>query len=128
MEQSAPPSTLPAPATAHPPPGEPLLALLRQAVAHFRAGRPQAMAEACAQALQQAPAQPEALQLMGVARHLLGEHADALAWLDRAAAAGPDTADLQVNRGEVLRSLSRWPEAEAALRRALALARADSLD
>ncbi|MFO1340679.1 MAG: tetratricopeptide repeat protein [Burkholderiaceae bacterium] len=122
MEQSAPPSTLPAPATAHPPPGEPLLALLRQAVAHFRAGRPQAMAEACAQALQQAPAQPEALQLMGVARHLLGEHADALAWLDRAAAAGPDTADLQVNRGEVLRSLSRWPEAEAALRRALALA------
>lgn len=126
MEQSAPTSTLPALAAPTASPAEPLLALLRQAVAHFRAGRPQAMAEACAAALRQSPDQPEALQLMGVARHLLGEHADALAWLDRAAALQPDTADLHVNRGEVLRSLARWPEAEAALRRALALAPANA--
>ncbi|MFO1337329.1 MAG: tetratricopeptide repeat protein [Burkholderiaceae bacterium] len=121
MEQSAPSSVLLEPAPLAPP----LLALLRAAVAHFRAGELQAMADACAQALQQSPNQHEALQLMGVARHLLGQHADALAWLDRAATLRPDTAELHVNRGEVLRALSRWPEAEGALRRALALAPAN---
>ncbi|HEV8691218.1 MAG TPA: tetratricopeptide repeat protein, partial [Ideonella sp.] len=117
MEQLAPSSALPA-RTA---PAVDVLGPLRQAVAAFRAGRPQAMAEACLAALQQAPEQPEALQLMGVAQHLLGRHDNALQWLDRAATQQPDSADLHVNRGEVLRALARWPEAEAALRRALQL-------
>ena len=108
MEQSAPTSALPA---AH----------LRRAVAAFRARQAQAMAEACAAALQQSPDQAEALQLMGVAQHLLGRHENALAWLDRAELQQPASADLQVNRGEVLRALARWPQAEAALRRALEL-------
>ncbi|MBT9597086.1 MAG: tetratricopeptide repeat protein [Vitreoscilla sp.] len=118
MEQSAPPTAVPAAAS----PAEALRGLLREAVARFRTGQPQAMAEVCGRVLARWPGQPEALQLMGVALHLQGRHEEALACLDQAAAQQPDTADLQVNRGEVLRALSRWPEAEAALRRALALA------
>ncbi|MGM9490518.1 O-linked N-acetylglucosamine transferase family protein [Ideonella sp. YS5] len=94
---------------------------LREAVTAFRSSQPRAMADACRAALAIQPTSPEALQLMGVAQHLLGEHEQALAWLDRAAAVKPDAADLHVNRGEVLRTLTRWPEAEAALRRALEL-------
>jgi predicted O-linked N-acetylglucosamine transferase (SPINDLY family) len=118
MEQSASPTAVPAAAS----PAEALRGLLREAVARFRAGQPQAMAEVCGKVLARWPGQPEALQLMGVALHLLGRHEEALASLDQAAAQHADTADLQVNRGEVLRALARWPEAEAALRRALALA------
>ncbi|HEX5683208.1 MAG TPA: tetratricopeptide repeat protein [Ideonella sp.] len=120
MELLAPPSALPVPTPPAPPTGE-VLDLLRQAVTAFRAGQPQVMAEACLAALKLSPAQPEALQLMGVAQHLLGRHEAALQWLDKAAEHKPDAADLHVNRGEVLRTLTRWPEAEAALRRALEL-------
>ncbi len=120
MELLAPPSALPVHNLPSPPVGE-VLDLLRQAVTAFRAGQPQAMAEACLAALKLSPAQPEALQLMGVAQHLLGRHEAALQWLDKAAEQKPDAADLHVNRGEVLRTLTRWPEAEAALRRALEL-------
>ncbi|MEK8029261.1 tetratricopeptide repeat protein [Ideonella sp. DXS29W] len=136
MELLAPSSALPAdsasatgPATpavpaaeipTSPPTGD-VLDHLRRAVAAFRAGQPPAMAEACLAALKLAPQQPEALQLMGVAQHLLGRHEAALEWLDRAAVHKADAADLHVNRGEVLRTLTRWPEAEAALRRALEL-------
>ncbi|WP_374562318.1 tetratricopeptide repeat protein [Ideonella sp.] len=124
MELLAPPPALPAPDLATAPPSPPVgevLDLLRQAVTAFRAGQPQAMAEACLAALKLAPTQPEALQLMGVAQHLLGRHETALEWLDKAAEHKADAADLHVNRGEVLRTLTRWPEAEAALRRALEL-------
>ena len=120
MELLAPPPALPVQEPAAPPTGE-VLDLLRQAVTAFRAGQPQAMAEACLAALKLSPAQPEALQLMGVAQHLLGRHEAALQWLDKAAEHKPDAADLHVNRGEVLRTLTRWPEAEVALRRALEL-------
>jgi tetratricopeptide (TPR) repeat protein len=117
MELVAPQPALPV----SPAPTGTVLDRLREAVAAFRAGQPRAMADACRAALAAQPGSPEALQLMGVAQHLLGEHEQALAWLDRAAAVKPDAADLHVNRGEVLRTLTRWPEAEAALRRALEL-------
>jgi predicted O-linked N-acetylglucosamine transferase (SPINDLY family) len=125
MELLAPTAALPAdnpPASVLPgPPTGAVLDHLRQAVNAFRASQPQAMAESCLAALKLSPRQPEALQLMGVAQHLLGRHETALEWLDRAAEQKPDAADLHVNRGEVLRTLTRWPEAEAALRRALEL-------
>ena len=117
MELVAPSPVLPA----SPAPTGATLDRLREAVTAFRSGQPRAMADACRGALALQPGSPEALQLMGVAQHLLGEHEQALVWLDRAAAVKPDAADLHVNRGEVLRTLTRWPEAEAALRRALEL-------
>jgi predicted O-linked N-acetylglucosamine transferase (SPINDLY family) len=121
MELLAPPPALPAPNAPPSPPAGAVLDQLRLAVNAFRAGQPPVMAEACQAALALSPRQPEALQLMGVAQHLLGRHETALEWLDKAAAEKPDAADLLVNRGEVLRTLTRWPEAEAALRQALAL-------
>jgi predicted O-linked N-acetylglucosamine transferase (SPINDLY family) len=117
MELVAPSPALPV----SPAPTGAVLDRLREAVTAFRSNQPRAMADACRAALALQTSSPEALQLMGVAQHLLGEHEQALAWLDRAAVVKPDAADLHVNRGEVLRTLTRWPEAETALRRALEL-------
>ncbi|MFM2120047.1 MAG: hypothetical protein RL722_1515, partial [Pseudomonadota bacterium] len=103
--------------------------LLRAALAAFRRHEPAAMEALASQAVAAARATPalpagrlaHALQLLGVARHLQARHEAALAALDEAlvASAGQPSAELLVNRGEVLRCLMRLPEAEAAFGAAL---------
>ncbi len=64
---------------------------------------------------------PEALRLLGIARHQLGQHDSALRCFQQALAAQPDNALLHLNMGSCHRSLEQIELAEAAYRRALEL-------
>ncbi|MBK6854571.1 MAG: tetratricopeptide repeat protein [Burkholderiales bacterium] len=94
-------------------------AALKAALQAFHAQQPAAMENHCAAALALRPESAHAQQLMGVALHLLGRHAEALPWMDRASLTQPVSTELLINRGEVLRSLQRWADAEQAFEQAL---------
>ncbi len=94
-------------------------AALKAALQAFHAQQPAAMENHCAAALALRPESAHAQQLMGVALHLLGRHAEALPWMDRASLTQPVSTELLINRGEVLRSLQRWADAEQAFELAL---------
>lgn len=110
-----------APATAVLDPDAAYAHALKAALQAFHAQQPAVMENHCAAALALRPESAHAQQLMGVALHLQGRHAEALPWMDRAAVAQPASTELHINRGEVLRSLQRWPEAEQAFELALTL-------
>lgn len=67
------------------------------------------------------PGHVDAMHLLGVAEHRLGRNAQGLEWLDKALRAGADHPELHNHRGNVLMTLERLDEAEAAYERALAL-------
>lgn len=72
-------------------------------------------------ALAAIPDLPDALQLLGVARHQQGENADALELLGRAKVLAPRSPAVRANLGSVLNALGRHAEAAEEFRAALAL-------
>jgi protein O-GlcNAc transferase len=101
--------------------GDPQADTLAHAVALHRAGQIDAAAALYRAVLEQAPAQFDALHLLGVIEHQRGDAAAALSWFDRAVATGRQNAALHANRGAALRDLRRAEDALASLGQALAL-------
>ncbi|MBM3581422.1 MAG: tetratricopeptide repeat protein [Alphaproteobacteria bacterium] len=99
---------------------EPVNALVRDGLAHLRAGRIEEGERAFRAALAQAPLHPEALHYLGLVLHQKGKFRDAADTL--ALAAGPlsGNADFHANFGLVLKDAGRWTQARAEYRRALA--------
>jgi predicted TPR repeat methyltransferase len=71
--------------------------------------------------LARTPDQVDALQLLAVAQHQLGDPESALMHIDRALALMPNHPDARNNRGNILKQLGRLDEAEADYRHVLAL-------
>jgi len=95
--------------------------LLRQAVGHLQAGRLREAEAACRQVLQQDPAQPGALNLLGTIARRAGRLDAATDLFRRAAEAAPDFAEAAYNLANALRDRGDRPGAIAAYDRALAL-------
>jgi predicted TPR repeat methyltransferase len=93
---------------------------LSGAMEHHRAGRLRKAALIYREILDRQPEHSEALHLLGVVRHQVGEHADALALIDQSLGIQPTAAALN-NKGEVLRALQRFDEALDCYRNALRL-------
>jgi Flp pilus assembly protein TadD len=74
------------------------------------------------QALQNDPSRADAVARLAVLHDLQGDFAASAPLYSKALAAQPTNADLHCNHGYSLYLQQRWPEAEAVLRRALALA------
>ena len=94
--------------------------LLQAGLAHQRAGRLADAARLYEQVLGHAPDDANALNLLGLVRHVEGDGGAAAALLERAVALRPDSALFQGNLGAVLAAAGRLDEAEARLRAALA--------
>ncbi|MFM7136608.1 MAG: tetratricopeptide repeat protein [Planctomycetota bacterium] len=95
--------------------------LLQQAVAHHQAGR---LAEAEAlyrQILAARPDQPDALHLLGLVAHVVGQHEAAADLIGRSIALRPDIATYHSNLAEVCRALGKPDAAAASARRAVGL-------
>ncbi|MEY4750545.1 MAG: hypothetical protein RIQ60_2759 [Pseudomonadota bacterium] len=123
MDLALPPAAVAAPAERAFAPPSSAAAALRAALQAFHAQQPVVMEAQSLAALAAQPDSAQAQQLLGVALHLQGRNAEALPWMDRAATQQTNTsAELHINRGEVLRALQRWPEAEQAFERALVIA------
>lgn len=108
-----------------PPPPAPLPTgtiqdLLSQGAARQQQGDPQAAMPFYHAVLAQAPEQPVALHLLGLALHQTGVPAEGEPLMRRALAAAPDYAAAWVNLGNLLQDLDRPGEAEKAYRHALA--------
>jgi tetratricopeptide (TPR) repeat protein len=67
------------------------------------------------------PVRPEALHGLGVIAGRGADWGPAAEWLERAAAADPDNADIRCDFGVALKALRRWGEALACYDRAIAL-------
>jgi len=100
----------------------PRLALARLLSAGGDAKGARAQLEAAAAA---APGDPEVLENLGISLARSGDPAGALVRFDRAIAADPSRAQLHFDRGLVLESLGRRPEAADAFRRFLSLWKGD---
>lgn len=100
---------------------EVLQATLSQAVSHFQAGRLDQAEALCRRALDVAPDQPEALNLLGVILSERGNPLLALKALDRSIALDPRRPAFHGNRGEILRRWGLPEEAIESCRRALEL-------
>jgi predicted O-linked N-acetylglucosamine transferase (SPINDLY family) len=103
------------------PASDPVATLLAQALALHRAGRLADAAAGYQAVLRLAPAQFDALHLLGVVEHQAGRGEAALAWFERAMAVDARRAPLHANRGAVQRELRRPQQALASLDRALEL-------
>ncbi len=91
------------------------------ALQHHSAGRlPQADA-IYRQILQSDPNQPDALHLLGVLAHQVGENASAVDLIAKALSIKPDFAEAHNNLGNALKKLGRLDEAVACFQRALSL-------
>ncbi|MBM3580691.1 MAG: tetratricopeptide repeat protein [Alphaproteobacteria bacterium] len=99
---------------------EPVNALVRDGLAHLRAGRIEEGERAFRAALAQAPLHPDALHYLGLVLHRKGKFRDAADTL--ALAAGPlsGNADFHANFGLALKDAGRWARAKAEYGRALA--------
>jgi len=94
---------------------------LRQGVAHHQAGDLTA-ARACYEGvLRENPAQPDALNLLGVIADQEGRHEEAVVLIRRAIAVAPRAAAFQDNLGNALLASGATDEAESAYRQAIAL-------
>lgn len=96
--------------------------MLARAVALLQAGDTASAETVLGKVLQRWPGQGDALHFMGLLRHQQGRSDAALALLQQAALALPGEPGPCNNLGNVLSALQRWPQAEQAYRRALALA------
>jgi tetratricopeptide (TPR) repeat protein len=97
-------------------------ALVAQGIAHHRAGRLERAEAAYRQALAAAPADPEALQLLGALRRQQGRPQEAIELIGRSLALAPRQPDVLCNLGGALRDVGRRHEALAAYRQAILLA------
>ncbi|MHA1108167.1 MAG: tetratricopeptide repeat protein [Alphaproteobacteria bacterium] len=94
---------------------------LQAALTAFQQGRPDETAELCSRILENAPREPGALHLLGVAYLTLGQFADAAETLHKASQADPQNPEIQANLGAALRAGGQFEAAEASLRNAIAL-------
>jgi protein O-GlcNAc transferase len=100
--------------------------LLQEAAVHLQAGRYPVAARLCAQARALAPADFNTLFISGATALKQENYADAAEWLGRAHRRSRRSASCALRLGFALAKLGRYPQAEAALREALALAPADA--
>ncbi|WP_434624108.1 tetratricopeptide repeat protein [Azospirillum sp. B2RO_4] len=98
-----------------------MAALLREALAHHRAGDLDGAERAYRAMLAADGANADALHLLGVLHHQRGRDADAVRLIGQAIARRPKMAEQHANLGLALHALGRLAEAEAEYRRALAL-------
>ncbi|PWC56871.1 hypothetical protein TSH7_27415 [Azospirillum sp. TSH7] len=111
-----------------PPPAAParavstrLAALLREALAHHRAGDLDGAERGYRAMLAVDGGNADALHLLGVLHHQRRQDADAVRLIGQAIARRPNMAEQHANLGLALHALGRLAEAEAEYRRALAL-------
>jgi protein O-GlcNAc transferase len=95
---------------------------LNLAIDHHRAGRVLEAEKLYRQVLAQAPDDPDALNLLGVACHQQGRREEALRLLARAIQVNPNLATAHANLATTLREHGRMREAVDAYRRSAALA------
>jgi predicted O-linked N-acetylglucosamine transferase (SPINDLY family) len=96
--------------------------LLEEGVAHARAERMGEAERAFLEVLRREPSNADALNLLGLIAYRRTHYDTALAYFDDALRSRSDVADFHANRGLALQDLGRSGEAEAAYRRAIALA------
>ncbi len=96
-------------------------AVLRQAVAHHRAGDRATAKRLYEKVLTVRPSQPDALNLSGVLALEHGRFEHAIRLISKAVAADPANADAHSNLGNALRAAGRSAEALGSYERALAL-------
>ncbi|PGH58084.1 hypothetical protein CRT60_09010 [Azospirillum palustre] len=98
-----------------------LAALLREALAHHRAGDLNGAERTYRAMLAADGRNADALHLIGVLHHQRGQDAEAVRLIGQAVARRPGVAEQHANLGLALHALGRLAEAEAEYRRALAL-------
>ena len=91
------------------------------ALEHQRAGRLSEAGQCCRAILERQPNHPEALHLLGLLAHQVGDDANAIALLRQATLEAPRAANFYANLGIVLLRHRRATEAAAALRTAIRL-------
>jgi predicted O-linked N-acetylglucosamine transferase (SPINDLY family) len=96
--------------------------LLEEGVAHARAERMGEAERAFLEVLRREPSNADALNLLGLIAYRRTHYDTALAYFDDALRSRGDVADFHANRGLALQDLGRSGDAEAAYRRAIALA------
>ena len=96
-------------------------AVIREGLAHHRAGRLREAEAAYIGALWERPNHPDALQLLGVIAHQVVRNDVAVDLIRRAIAEKPDVAEFHNNLGAALNALGRADEAADACRRAVEL-------
>lgn len=94
---------------------------IKQALEHHRAGRLQQAEAIYRDLLAREPNDPDALHLLGVIAHQLGQHKTAVALIERATGVNPNVPDYHNNLGQALSALQRLDAAVAAYEQALAL-------
>jgi predicted O-linked N-acetylglucosamine transferase (SPINDLY family) len=99
----------------------PISQVLAQAAQAHRAGQFQLAETLYRQIIAQQPQHADALQMLGILCSQRGVHAEAEAFLSRAAALRPDDSVIHNNLGEVRRRRGALDEAAASYRQALAL-------
>ena len=92
---------------------------LQLAIEHYGAGRHAEAEAVCRQILELAPAQPDALNLLGLTFCARGNPLLGLSYIDQAIDAAPHQSAFYGNRGEVLRRWGMLDAAVASLQRAL---------
>jgi protein O-GlcNAc transferase len=100
--------------------------LLQEAAIHLQAGRYPVAARLCAQARALAPADFNTLFISGTTALKQENFGDAAEWLGRAHRRSMRSAPCALRLGFALAKLGRYPQAETALREALAVAPADA--
>lgn len=101
--------------------------VLAQALGLHQTGRLSEAESLYRQILAREPNHADATHLLGVLAHQKGQHEAALELIGRAIALNNKAPQFHANRGQVLRTLGRFAEAEASYRQALAL-KPDYLD
>src|SRR5438067_13191831 len=94
---------------------------LSSAIELHRAGRLREAAAVYERLLAERPDEPEALHLLGVLRHQLGDHARAVELIGRAVALQPNVARYHANLAETYRALGQFDRAMGCCRGALHL-------
>jgi predicted O-linked N-acetylglucosamine transferase (SPINDLY family) len=91
------------------------------ALEHHRAGRLQEAEALYRQILQAQPNYPDALHLLGVIAHQVGQHHTAVDFINRAIGLNPNVAEFHNNIGEAYRALDKLEEATGHYRQAMTL-------